>query len=165
MDRRAGHFVGLLQPDLKPIGPAGMLIVIGVVGRFGRRGVVVTGNPNVIGPRCSHRAGQRHVHAGVARIDRPVVAHFPYAVRHRGRIILLFQLVVGIRDHRLVGIDQLDHGVERKERPVDVDPDFRAGRGLETVDIDVLGRLDKAVGLEPEPQVLVAPLERGGQRA
>ena len=69
------------------------------------------------------------------------------------------------RQHVAVGVDQFQHGIQGRARPVQIQPDVRAGRGLEAVHVLVRGiiRADDAVDLEAQPPVLVAALLVRGQ--
>ena len=131
---------------------------------------------DVVGAPFPFRTGKDEPHARVALVRGVEILIPPLITIHRldvqVRVGLVEQVgvaefvlvrllgdrVVGPRQHVAVGVDQLDHGIQRVGGVVDVEPDFRAGRGVETVHVGV-GRVvvaDVTVRLEPKPPVVVA---------
>ena len=142
-----------------------------------------TANADVVGPFVTRGTGQQNPEAGVARVGGAVV--FGVAEEGGGEVQRLLQeisvsrrgvrlvhlqragcprlerLLIGIvrlGDDLPVHIDQLDDGVERVVRAVDVDKDIRTGRANETVHIRIAGFTDHPVDVKAKANIVVAGL-------
>ena len=80
-----------------------------------------------------------------------------------GRIDFFEIRIVRKGQNLSVGRDQLDDRVEVRIGLVDIEPNFRATKGIEAVDVHIRGLVDHTLDLESESSVLVSAVDRTGQ--